>query len=197
MKNLQMKDIILTGALSALYFIGVGLGTLLAFLTTRSVSTELAPAFAALLCGTIYMLLIAKIQKFGAISLMGFVMSLFFFFSGHFLLAFVPSILCALLADGIANSRRYHSSIFNLLSYIVFSFSNLGPIFLMWVVREAYIEKLLERGKDLAYVNKVMIDFNLANVSYICGSIVLCALIGGVIGQKLVQRHFLHSGLVK
>ncbi|CRH88994.1 conserved hypothetical integral membrane protein [Chlamydia trachomatis] len=71
MKHLNMKDLILTGALSAVYFVGVGLGTLLAFLITRSASTELAPAFAALLCGTIYMHLIAKIQKFGAISLWG------------------------------------------------------------------------------------------------------------------------------
>ncbi|MCP1638446.1 MptD family putative ECF transporter S component [Streptococcus gallinaceus] len=197
MKHLHMKDLILTGALSAVYFVGVGLGTLLAFLITRSASTELAPAFAALLCGTIYILLIAKIQKFGAISLMGAVMSLFFFFSGHFLLAVIPSLGCALLADWIASQKNYLSSGLNLLSYVIFSFGNLGPIFLMWVARDAYIEKLLERGKDMDYVNRVMIEFNLGNVSYICGSIILFAIIGGVIGQKLVARHFLTSGLVK
>ena len=59
MKQLTVKDLILTGALSALYCIGVGLGTLLAVLIFRSANMVEAPAVAALICGVVYMLLIA------------------------------------------------------------------------------------------------------------------------------------------
>ena len=51
MKQLTVKDMILTGALSALYCIGVGLGTLLAVLIFRSANMVEAPAVAALICG--------------------------------------------------------------------------------------------------------------------------------------------------
>ncbi|MGC4389186.1 MptD family putative ECF transporter S component, partial [Streptococcus suis] len=67
----------------------------------------------------------------------------------------------------------------------MFSFGNLGPIFLMWFMRDAYIQKLLERGKDMAYVKEVMVDFTLGNVLYLAGFIVICALIGGWLGQRL------------
>lgn len=60
----------------------------------------------------------------------------------------------------------------------------------MWFMRDAYIQKLLERGKDMAYVKEVMVDFTLGNVLYLAGFIVICALIGGWLGQRLTKKHF-------
>ena len=60
------------------------------------------PALAALISGSVYMLLAAKLQKFGGITIMGLVMGLFFFVSGHFVLSFAANIVCGLLADLIA-----------------------------------------------------------------------------------------------
>lgn len=85
MKQLTIKDIMTTGAFAALYFICVGLGTLIGLFFDRSGNMLYAPAFAALLGGTVYFLLIAKLQKFGPVTLLGLVMGGFFFLSGHFL----------------------------------------------------------------------------------------------------------------
>ncbi|MGC4386940.1 MptD family putative ECF transporter S component, partial [Streptococcus suis] len=116
MKQLTVKDMILTGALSALYCIGVGLGTLLAVLIFRSANMVEAPAVAALICGVVYMLLIAKVQKFGAVLLMGAIMAVFFFLSGHFILSFFPSLICGFLADLLARFGNYMSQWRNLWS---------------------------------------------------------------------------------
>ncbi|MGT2933840.1 MptD family putative ECF transporter S component [Streptococcus catagoni] len=196
MKNLKLKDIILTGAFSALYFICVGLGTLISIFLDKSGNMIYAPAFAGLLGGTVYFLLVAKIQKFGAITMLGAIMGFFFFLTGHFVAALFPALIFGLLADGLAYLGRYQKQSINLLSYILFSFANTGPIILMWFLRDTYIKSLLARGKDMAYVNRVMVDLTLANVSFFIFTVCLGALLGGLFGQRLLKKHFMKSGML-
>ena len=64
---------------------------------------------AALISGSVYMLLAAKLQKFGGITIMGLVMGLFFFVSGHFVLSFAANIICGVAADLVAAAGKYRS----------------------------------------------------------------------------------------
>lgn len=193
---MKTKDIMITGVYTALYFVFLCLGTLVAVIVEHNANMKYAPAFTALFAGTIYMLLIAKTRKFGSILLMSAVLSLFFFLSGHFVLSFLPSLFCGLIADMIARIGQYRSKYYNLLSYIIFSFGNLAPIIMMWLIREAYIDRLIARGKDAAYINEVMVDFNVTNVSWLAATIILGALIGGFFGQYMLKKHFSKAGLV-
>ncbi|MGL4662587.1 MAG: MptD family putative ECF transporter S component, partial [Culicoidibacterales bacterium] len=156
----------------------------------------LAPVFTGLIAGTVYMLLIAKVKKQGAITLVGLLMSCFFFLSGHYILSFIPSIVCSVVADYVAKIGKYESKGFNLLSYILFSFGNLGPIILMWFMRESYIQRLLDKGKDWTYIHNVMIDFTVGNVFILLFAVGVCAFIGGVFGQYIVKKHFVKAGMV-
>lgn len=196
MKPLQVKDIMITGAFAALYFLCVGLGTAINLVFDRSGNMMYAPAFAAVLGGTVYMLLAAKIKKFGAISLLGMVMGGFFFLSGHFFASFLPGLLFGVFADVIALQGKYTSNIWNLLSFIVFSFVNSGPIILMWLARQTYIESLVARGKTVDYINRVMLPMDASTISYFILIVVVGALVGGLFGQYLVQKHFVKSGMV-
>lgn len=196
MKQLQIKELMLVGAFGALYFLCVGLGTLLSLLFDRSGSMMYAPACAALLAGPVYMLLLAKVRKFGAITLVGVLMAAFFFLSGYMTMAFLPSLLFGLLADVVANMGRYQSKLGNLLSYVCFSFGNLGPIILMWVVREAYIDNLMARGKSMEYIERVMVAFNWNTVLWLACTIVCAAVISGLFGHYMLQRYFKTSGFV-
>lgn len=89
----------------------------------------LLPAVAALISGSVYMLLAAKLQKFGGITIMGLVMGLFFFVSGHFVLSFAANIICGVAADLVAAAGKYRSKKLLLASYVVFSYGLTGPIF--------------------------------------------------------------------
>ena len=152
---MKTKDIITTGIYTALYFVFLCLGTLLSVLLAYSANMKYAPAFIALLAGTVYMLLIAKTKKFGCLILISAVISVFFFMSGHFAFSFLPNLISGILADIIAKFGKYENKLYNLISYIVFSFGNLGPVIMMWVVRDAYIEHLVAIGKDTSYINEV------------------------------------------
>lgn len=196
MKKLNMKDIITIGVYSALYFAFVGIGTLIGVVILHSGNMLLAPIVTALIAGTVYFLLVNKIQKFGAIFSIGIVMSVFFFLSGHYILSFFPSLLFGLLADLIAKIGEYQNKNLNLFSYIVFSYGNLGPIILMWFAKEQYIARLIEKGKDMTYINNVMVEFSLENVSHLAIGIFITALIGGLFGQYLISKHFKKAGMI-
>lgn len=196
MKRLKIKDVMVTGALSALYFVCVGLGTLLSLVFDRSGSMIYAPACAALLAGPVYMLLLGKVGKFGAVTLVGAMMATFFFLSGYMTAAFVPSLLFGLLGDVVGSLNHYKNKWTNLLSYIVFSFGNLGPIFLMWLMRDSYKANLLARGKSSEYVARVMVDFTLETAVWLSATIILTAIISGLFGNYMIQRYFKQSGLL-
>lgn len=194
-QQLTIKDLMNIGAYAALYFVCVALGTLVGVVLFHSGNMMLAPAFTGLFAGTVYMVLVSRVQKMGAITLVGVMMACFFFFSGHFIVSFIPSLLFGVLADLIAKGGRYQHKGWNLLSYMVFSWGNLGPIILMWVAREAYIQRLLDKGKDMTYVHNVMVDFNVQNVAFLFGIVAICALVGGLFGQYMVRKHFNKAGL--
>lgn len=93
---------------TAIYFVLVTIATFSCALLP-GVGNILLPAVAALISGSVYMLLAAKLQKFGGISIMGLVMGLFFFVSGHFVLSFAANIVCGVLADWVASRSQYRS----------------------------------------------------------------------------------------
>ncbi|MGT2935291.1 MptD family putative ECF transporter S component [Streptococcus castoreus] len=196
MKHLKMKDIMTTGAFAALYFICVGLGTIVSIFFDHSGNMLYAPAFAALLGGTVYFLLIAKLQKFGPVTLLGLIMGGFFFLSGHFFAAMFPSLIFGFLADIIASLGNYKSKWLNQVSYLVFAFVNSGPILLMWLLKDAYIDSLLARGKDMAYINRVMYELTFAHVSWFVGTVLVGALLGGFFARYLLRKHFIKSGFL-
>ncbi|WNZ88106.1 MptD family putative ECF transporter S component [Streptococcus iniae] len=196
MKHLKIKDLMTTGAFAALYFICVGLGTAIGILFDKSGNMLYAPAFAALLAGTVYFLLIAKLQTFGPISLLGVMMGIFFFLTGHFIATLFPALIFAFVADLVAAIGHYKSRLLNLLSYLIFAFVNSGPILMMWFLKDAYVKSLLARGKDMDYVNRVMYDFTFEHASWFIATVIVGALIGGLFGQYLLRKHFSKSGIL-
>ena len=103
-----MKKSILTTLLFAvLYFLCMGIGVLLGNLFDQTGNMFYAPAFTALVGGSVYMILVAKVPRFGAITTIGLVMALFFLGSKHGAGAFLPGIICGLLADGVAKLGKY------------------------------------------------------------------------------------------
>ena len=196
MKKLQVKDLMVTGAFAALYFVCVGIGTLLSLIFDQSGNMMYAPAGAALLAGPVYMVLVAKVGKFGSISLVGAVMAMFFFLSGYMTAAFLPSLTFGFLAEIVAKVGNYKQKWTNLLSFIVFSFGNLGPIILMWLMRDAYEANLLASGKSADYIARVMLDFTPENVLWLSMTIILAALISGLFGQYMLKRYFKQSGFL-
>jgi len=194
--KLSSYDLITIGINTAIYFVLCAIGTLLCTVVIPGFGQIMIPAVTALICGTIYMLMIAKLHKFGGISVMGTVMGLFFALSGHFPLAFIPCILFGIIADLVANISSYNNKLINLFSYIIFSFGLLGPVLPLWFMKDAYIEHLVNKGKDSAYIEKAFANISVMSFIYICLAIIICAIIGGLFGQYILKKHFEKVGIL-
>ena len=185
--KLTVPDLISVGVFTALYFVLVTVATFACALLP-GVGNILLPAVAALISGSVYMLLAAKLQKFGGITIMGLVMGLFFFVSGHFVLSFAANIVCGVAADLVAAAGKYRSKKLLLASYVVFSYGLTGPILPLWFMKSAYIANLTARGKDAAYIDTLFAPINSGSFVVSILAILICALVGGFFGQKMLKR---------
>lgn len=193
----NIKDLIQLGIFAAIYFILVGISGLICILVFPGYSFLYIPVIAALLSGTIFMLTAVKIQKFGAITFLATVMGLFFFISGLFPQALLPAIGFGLLADIIAYFSHYERKWGLLFSYIIFSFSNFGPILPLLFDPEDYVDQLLIRGKDHSYINQVFsLLFENAWLVVLLGTII-AAILSGLFGIHMLNKHFRKAGVVK
>lgn len=193
--KLTVPDLISVGVFTALYFVLVTVATFTCALLP-GVGNIVLPALAALISGSVYMLLAAKLQKFGGITIMGLVMGLFFFVSGHFVLSFAANIVCGLLADLIAARDKFRSKKLLLVSYVVFSYGLTGPILPLWFMKGAYIANLTARGKDAAYIDTLFAPINNGSFVAAMAAILVCAVLGGLFGQRMMKKHFEKAGIV-
>lgn len=199
MKNknsLTVSDLISTGIYTAVYFVFLTIATFASSLIIPAYGMILIPAFAALLCSVVYYLLALKVQKFGALTLMGIVMGIFYFASGHFPLSFIPAIVFGLLADIIANTGKYKNKTSLTASYVVFSFSNAGPILPLYFTKKAYIENLIARGKDSVYIDKLFSQISITTFFIFVATTVILAILGSIFAQKMMKKHFEKAGVI-
>ena len=77
-RQFMNKSILTTLLFAVLYFLCMGIGVLLGNLFDQTGNMFYAPAFTALVGGSVYMILVAKVPRFGAITTIGLVIALFF-----------------------------------------------------------------------------------------------------------------------
>ena len=194
--KLTIPDLISIGVFTALYFVLVTIATFSSALLFPGFNNVVLPAFCALISGCVYMLLVAKLQKFGGISVMGIVMGLFFMTSGHFIISFAANIVMGIVADFVAKAGNYKSKKGLLLSYVLFSYGLFGPIIPMWFMKDAYVANLEARGKNATYIAELFANINMGTFILAVVLTLVCALIGGWFGQKMIKKHFVKAGIV-
>ena len=194
--KLTVPDLISIGVFTALYFVLVTIATFGSAAIAPGFNNVILPAVCALISGCVYMLLAAKLQKFGGISVMGIVMGLFFMTSGHFIISFAANIVMGIVADFVAKASNYKSKKGLLLSYVLFSYGLFGPVLPMWFMKDAYVANLEARGKDAAYIADLFANINMGTFIIAVVATLVCALVGGWFGQKMVKKHFVKAGIV-
>lgn len=178
MKIIQKHQFKQVAAFAGLYFLAIGLGVLLGSLVDHRGNMFYAPAFSALVGGAIYRLYVEKIQRTGAILVVALVIGAFFLFTRHGAGAFLPALVGGLLAELVAARGHYQSKLGNALSFLLFSFTTTGPILMMWFYPASYRMSLLDRGKSIDYVNRVMVSPDLATITWFVLTVILGAGLG-------------------
>lgn len=199
MKNTKLigKDLILTGALTALMFIIYMIISIVMSLA-GPVTNVFYPPAVSVVNGIVMMLLLAKVPKFGALSIAGVIQGLLSFLVGAFWTVGTGLIVGALLSDFLIIGKREITTGKMIAAYSVFSgIFTFGAIAPMNILRDAFMQTTLRNGLSQEYVDGLinMTQWPMLTVIIIAGFI--GGLVGGFIGLKVLKKHFVKAGLVQ
>lgn len=190
-KKMRTKDLIYAGAFGAIYIV------LMLIIVMASgmipILYIISPLTVGAICGTVYMLCVLKVRKFGVALILGLLFALTACIS--YWVSFVCAILIALVAEFLLYIGKYKSKKLFQASFVVFNLNMACPFLALLLMRDRFFEIAT------SYYGETYAD-SLAAVtpSWIYAVIFSLALAGGVIGAllsgKLIEKHFEKAGVV-
>jgi len=193
-KGLSVKDLVTTGIFTALMIVFTMLGGM--FFAANPVLTFYMPMGCALLCGPVYLLLVAKVHKRWSITILGIILGFFFFVTGmHWSMA-LGNIGMGIIADIVAGLGAYTNKKLNALSYMLFMLSNTFTYLIFFIDRDRWIHAMLKKGTDASYIETMNTSAASWMPVVIVGGTLLVAAFSAWVGSKMLKKQFEKAGLV-
>lgn len=190
--KLQTKDLINLGLFTVLYFV---LGCCVAIpIGFVPIFLPILGSLWTLITGIPFMLFLTRVKKFGLVTLMGILSGLLMGLTGMGYWGVPLGLVFGFLGDMILKSGDYKSAKKGLIGYAVFSLWMVGTYVPMYFMVEASWKSFADSFGD-EYADKVMAVMPTWSIVLVVAGIFVCALIGGVIGQKLLKKHFEKAGI--
>ena len=190
--KLHTKDLINLGLFTVLYFV---LGCCVAIpIGFVPIFLPILGALWTLITGIPFMLFLTRVNKFGLVTLMGILSGLLMGLTGMGYWGVPLGLVFGFIGDMILKSGDYKSARKGLIGYAVFSLWMVGTYVPMYFMVEASWKSFADSfGNE--YADKVMAVMPTWSIVLVIAGIFVCALIGGVIGQKLLKKHFEKAGI--
>lgn len=194
-KKMKGKDLITIGIFSAIYFVINFAFMLISGL--HPIMWILMPGFIALFTGVPYMLMTAKVQKPGAVFLMGLITALIYLATGQFTMVILITFVIACgLAELVRFATKYSSSSGNMLSFVFFSLGMVGSPLPIWLFKESFIKQITDQGMSHDYIASLQALTSTGILVVMIIAPVVGALIGAYIAKGLFRKHFEKAGIV-
>ncbi|MBQ9512025.1 MAG: MptD family putative ECF transporter S component [Lachnospiraceae bacterium] len=189
--RLKTKDLIFAGAFGAIYLVmmlAIVMGT-----GSIPILYLLSPLTVGVIGGTIYMLCVLKIHKFGAALILGILFLLISSTSNW--LSIATAAAAAVLAELILFLGRYKSRKMYLASFPFFNLNMAAPFALLQVNKQQFIDLSRayygeERANALDAMTPGWIWYGLLALAFAGG------IIGSIIASRLIKKHFEKAGIV-
>ena len=191
-RSLKPKDLITVGIFTALYFVVFfGFGMLGFFgPAVHAVGIVLG----SLANGIVFALYVTRIRKPGMVFLTAIVSSLLMVLTGHAWTTLVTAAVFSVLAELVLAGGRYRSARASVIAYGVFSLWVAGPILPLYLQHDAYIANIGEQmGEDYARAWDTL--FSPTFMAGLLVAVFLASCLGGLLGQKMLRKHFVRAGI--
>ncbi len=192
--RLGTRDLITLGVYSVLYVVVMFIaGMPFAF---SPVLTYALPVSAAFFCAPVYLLLVAKVPRRGAVAILGAVVGLVLFVTGMFWLWAVAALVLGVAAGEIAALGRFRSPGLNTVSYVVLALAPLASYVMVWINQQSYRAYLVGKGTADSDMNTMIAAANQWLLVAIVVGTLLAAWLGTLLGRRMLARHFTRAGIV-
>ena len=192
-KSLTIKDLVTTGIFSAIFLVFTMIGGI--FFAPNPVLTFYMPMGAALLCGPVYLLMIAKVQKRWSVTILGIVMGIIWFVTGMHWAFSLGYIGMGIIADLVACAGDYRNKAVNLLSYMLMSLGGVYTYVVFFIDPQGWASTMLENGTEQSYIDTMSASAPSWLLAVIIIGTLAIAAFSGWIGGKLMKKQFEKAGI--
>lgn len=192
-KSLTIKDLVTTGIFSAIFLVFTMIGGI--FFAPNPVLTFYMPMGAALLCGPVYLLMIAKVQKRWSVTILGITMGIIWFVTGMHWAFSLGYIGMGIIADLVAGAGDYRNKAVNLLSYILMSLGGVYTYVVFFIDPQGWASTMLENGTEQSYIDTMSASAPSWLLAVIIIGTLAIAAFSGWIGGKLLKKQFEKAGI--
>lgn len=191
-KGLGVKDLVTVGIFSALFLVFALVGGI--FFAPNPVLTFYMPVGSALLCGPVYLLMLAKVKKRWAVSILGAILCIVWFVTGmHWAMA-LGYLVMGVAADFVAGAGKYKSKMMNSVSYIVISLGGTASYLVFFANPDGWAKTMLGNGTEQSYIDTMR---ETGSVWIMLVGTVLAAAVSAFVGCKMLRKQFEKSGITK
>lgn len=192
-KGLTVKDLVTIGIFTALLFVTMLVGGI--FFAPNPVLTFYMPLGAALLGGPVFMLLVAKVPKRGAISLAGILCGVIWFATGMHWAMDLGYLIGGIAGDLIAGTGKYRNKGLNILAFICISLGATGSYICYFADRGTWSSYMLNGGTSASYIDAMNGAAQNWMLAVILLGTVLVAGFSAFVGVKLLKKQFEKAGI--
>ena len=192
-KSLTIKDLVTTGIFSAIFLVFTMIGGI--FFAPNPVLTFYMPMGAALLCGPVYLLMIAKVQKRWSVTILGIIMGIIWFVTGMHWAFSLGYIGMGIIADLVAGAGDYRNKAVNLLSYMLMSLGGVYTYVVFFIDPQGWASTMLENGTKQSYIDTMSASAPSWLLAVIIIGTLAIAAFSGWIGGKLMKKQFEKAGI--
>ena len=194
-KGLTVKDLVTTGIFSALFLAFALVGGI--FFAPNPVLTFYMPVGSALLCGPVYLLLLAKVPKRWAVTILGGLLCIIWFVTGmHWAMA-LGYLVMGLAADLVAGVRQYRSKLVNSLSYLVLSLGGTCSYLVFFADPDGWAQTMLGNGTEQSYIDTMRATGSGWILTAMLVGTLLAAAISAFVGCRMLRKQFEKAGITQ
>lgn len=194
-KGLTIRDLVTIDIFSALFLVFALVGGI--FFAPNPVLTFYMPVGSALLCGPVYLLMLARVKKRGAASLLGALMCLVWFVTGmHWAMA-LGYLVMGVAADFTAGAGKYENRKLNALSYVLLSLGGTGSYLVFFANPEGWAKTMLGNGTEQSYIDAMRAAGTGWILFAMLAGTVIAAAFSAFAGGKMLKRQFEKAGITR
>ena len=190
-ESLNVKDLITVGVFSVIMVVLIFIFGMLGYIPILMIGL---PIIVALICGIPYMLFLTRVSKFGMVTLLGLILGIVMFLSGHTWIPILVFTVFAFIADLILKSGDYSSVSTSIVSHGIFILGIMGNMLPFFILREYFINHLRDTvGNNYVAIVTPFLTYEFLVILFILTFIVGC--ISAYVGKFLLKKHFERAGI--
>ena len=194
-KSLTVKDLVTVGIFTALFLVFALVGGI--FFAPNPVLTFYMPVGSALLCGPVYLLMLAKVQKRWAVTILGALLCVIWFVTGmHWAMA-LGYLIMGITADLAAGTGQYKSKKVNALSYILLSLGGTASYLVFFADPDGWAKTMLGNGTEQSYINTMRTTGTAWILVVMLAGTVLAAAVSAFVGCRMLKKQFEKAGITQ